>query len=499
MKKIKLFGIVLVILSMIICLPACGQVEPPVPEKPEEPVRMGWITGKVVLDDNSIGVCGIIVEDAKGARTRTTTDLLAGYRLELAPGEYKLTFTHGPEYTAVERTVTVKSLVNAKQENVKLERLTDYYGNGWLAGDLHMHTTYSDGGDSVFQQLLSNMSQGLYFGFLTDHNTAEGLLQWTTGNGFSAYKEQNGQDRPFRAFPAVEITTQFGHYQALGTDLVLGTDIINISADEKKLTGEEYDQAIKNKLITIAEEIRLAGGVPQINHPYSTRDMGFNYWDVADYYDTIEIWNGVFVPCDGRYESSDPNSYEQNYRSKLKWFELLNTVRDGGKFHAATGGTDNHSTTAPYTPYGDIREITDMATYNEAFRRNGIYSGVPTTYVYCPGAQTQKAVLDALVAGHSFVTNGVLVSADIKGASFGDKVKAASQLTLNTDIFCRDGLEKLVIVKNGEVYKEIALDNLQQYNQPVELAGMEAGDWIVLEVFGTETRYAITNPIFFGK
>lgn len=461
-------------------------------------VLYGWVRGRVLLEDGALSVAGIIVEDAEGNIWRTTTDVLSGFELELEAGDYKLTFTHGPEYETVTEQVTVKGYAVQRLPDITLTQQTDLYSKGWIAGDLHMHTTYSDGADSVSQQLLSNISQGLYFGFLTDHNTIDGLIEWFQGNTVSAYTDAEGQTRDFGAFNGNEITTQFGHYQALGVEIEFDENWVVVTDDDKDDNGESDDEALKEKIIYIAQQIREAGGVPQINHPYSTRDMGFHYWEIADYFDTIEIWNGVFVPGDGRYESEDPNNLEQNYRSKLKWYELLNEVKNGGKFHAATGGTDNHNTASPYTPYMEVDQITNMDEYNEVYRRNGKYSGVPTTYVYCPDGITQEKVLEALVAGHSFISNGVTVLSDVNGASYGDTAVITNEMMLNVDIFSREGLEKLAVIKNGETLQEIVMEpGTQSYNQPVMLNDLQEGDWIVLEVFGTETRYAITNPIFF--
>ena len=102
------------------------------------------------------------------------------------------------------------------------------------------------------------------------------------------------------------------------------------------------------------------------------------------------------------------------------------------------------------------------------------------------------------MAGHSFISNGVTVLADVNGASYGETAVITEEMMLNMDIFSREGLESIAVIKNGEVMQEITLEpGTQNYNQPVQLSGLQTGDWIVLEVFGTQTRYAITNPIFF--
>ena len=59
-------------------------------------------------------------------------------------------------------------------DDVRLTHLYDGTTTGWYMGDLHQHTTYSDGKQTVDEVLMSNINNGLHFGFLSDHNTAAG-------------------------------------------------------------------------------------------------------------------------------------------------------------------------------------------------------------------------------------------------------------------------------------------------------------------------------------
>jgi hypothetical protein len=476
-----------------------SSADPEMPPAASNEASVGMVRGKILLDNGEMVPAGIIVENANGDRFRTTTNALAGYNLRLAPGEYTLYFTKGPEYSVVSKTVTVESFKVLYMQDVRLVQLFDAYALGWIAGDLHQHTFYSDGADSVDEQLLSNLSNGLYYGFLSDHNSARGLAEWVQGNHAIANTDAQGTVRFFNPYEAVEVTTEFGHYQSLGIGLTFDTYEVQLYDIERSKTGAEKDEIIKQRIIYIAESIRRAGGVPQINHPYSSNTMGFNYWEIADYFDTVEIWNGVFVPGDGRYEPEKESEQSQNYSSKLKWFELLNGVKNGGKFLAATGGTDNHDSTSTYIASGDIAEILDKDTYEAAYVRNGRYSGVPTTYVYCPDAITQQGVLDALQAGHSFITNGIILIGTIGDAIYGDTVPlGAAAPVLNLNAFCRDGIESIRIIKNGETFMELPLSGTTQYQDAIPLEGLAPGDWIVIEGLGSGTLYAITNPFFFS-
>ena len=110
-------------------------------------------------------------------------------------------------------------------------------------------------------------------------------------------------------------------------------------------------------------------------------------------------------------------------------------------------------------------------------------------------------VQKALVAGHSFVSNGPVVLCDMDGASYGETlVPAGSQITIHTDIFNRDGIREIRVVHNGEVIETVnPPEDTAHYADPIAITGTWApGDWILLEVLGPISQYAITNPVLIG-
>lgn len=463
-------------------------------------VEVGTVKGKVLTDSGEMIGCGIIIEDDKGNTYRQNSNMLSGFDLKLKPGNYKFHFTRGIEFSIETKDVVVESHKITDVPDVRLIELYDSYGKGWVAGDLHQHTNYSDGSNWVDEVLFSNINNGLYYGFLSDHNSAVGLSQWLQGNRFASNFDSDGNVVNFNPFMAVEVTTEFGHYQSLGVGMTFDKYETVLREEERSLPEAQRIEIIKERIIYIANEIRRAGGVPQINHPFSSSTMGFEkYWDVADYFDTIEIWNGVFVPGDGRFEK--PTSLEQNYKSKMKWFELLNKVKDGGKFFAGTGGTDNHEVESDYSNVREINDIKNMEDYKTAHAKKGLYSGQPTTYLHLPnkdGALSQEEVLEAIRSGNSFITNGPIPLANIDGASYGNTAKIKDgKAKLNLETFCRDGIDTIKIVKNGETIKEIQVGSTEFY-ETIELDNLTSGDWLVIEVLGTGVNYAITNPIFIG-
>ena len=127
---------------------------------------------------------------------------------------------------------------------------------------------------------------------------------------------------------------------------------------------------------------------------------------------------------------------------------------------------------------------------------------MPATYVHlAPEELTMENVQNALVSGHSFISNGPVVLCDMDGAGYGETLTPAGrEATLHTDIFNRDGIREIRVVRNGSILQTVALDGTEdRYNEPIALsADWQAGDWVLIEVLGPVSQYAITNPILIG-
>ena len=467
----------------------------------------GLVRGKVTDDSSSMLVAAIIVEDETGATYRAMTNALGGYSLALEPGEYTLTFTKGNEFSTVTRMVEVESLKTYYLQDVRLTAMYDSYAKGWVAGDCHQHTYYSDGVDSVLASMVGNASAGLYFGFLTDHNTSRGVPEWNNATQVNV-RTEGGENRYFKGFDGVEVTTEFGHYNSLGSGCTLETYDVKLTEFERA-SADKLSYA-REKIMYIADCITRIGGLAQMNHPYSSTTMGvMNWiekgdWEVFDLYDTIEIWNGYFVSCDGIYDTI--NAMNQNYTTKLLWYDLLNGMKEGHPFHAATGGTDNHDISAPVSAKSHEKYTSALPTTLEEYYNYWVstakYNGIPTTYIHLgDGELNLENVQERVKSGKSFITSGPIVLCDIGGASYGETVSAAAgeTLTVNADIWNRDGIEEIDVVINGETVKTIGLGGETAFAGTIDLtADWEAFDWILFEVKGPIGQYAITNPIIIG-
>lgn len=466
----------------------------------------GIIRGKVTDANSHMMPAVILVEASDGTAYRALTNAMGGYAISLEPGQYTLTFSKGHEYDTVTRTVEIESLKTYYQQDVRLTPLYDSYAKGWVAGDCHQHSFYSDGIDSVDRIMVGNAANGLYFGFLTDHNSSRGVPEYN-GEAMLPVRTENEQARYFKGMDGVEVTSEFGHYNALGSGLTLET--YDMKFTEAERNSDEKMQIVREKILYIADCITRVNGIAQMNHPYSTTTMGMANWiasddyEVFDMFDTMEIWNGYFCPPDGARFTTE-NSMNQNYSAKLLWYSLLNQMRNGHPFHAATGGTDNHDVSGAASAKARAKitsEPADLQAYYDTWVASAKYNGMPATYVYLGNQDvSMENVMAAVKAGNSFITSGPMVICDVNGKTYGQQVQVqGDELTLNCDVWNRDGLAEVRIIINGELTETIACQGESLCQSVTLRRKWEKNDWIVVEVLGQNCcQYAITNPIIIG-
>ena len=258
----------------------------------------------------------------------------------------------------------------------------------WVAGDLHVHTIYghdtcvtpteawdpsstdraarrpcSDPYTVSFtpaQRLQEAFDRGLGFVAISDHNNVVNqddpeVLAWRDAHP------------DFVAIPAYE-NSQPGHVQMLGARSCFG------NAGAVAGATIQCDQLVTDQTAegetALADGLRVAGGVFQINHPSDLRWLSRYGYAVMP--DTVEVWNiGPWI-----YQHPLPASNDNDV--SLDWYDGF--LRLGFEV-GATGGSDTHWVT------------TDSV--------QGV--GEPTTWVFVR-KPTLEGVLEGLRAYHTFVS-----------------------------------------------------------------------------------------------
>lgn len=442
---------------------------------------------------------------------RKITDETGKLHTNLPVGEYYVEISKGSEYEINETKLTIKE----NQTSVLSETLIPIINlkeMGWYSGDLHHHSIYSSpvfgGTDPVVESprevSKSMMAMGASFGALSDHHNTLNHGDW---------KKLESED--FTPILSKEISTSNGHVMSLGVD----EDIIyNIPRG-----GDRTDDYLRQEFIRITDRIKELGGLPQINHPKDhSKSISWNpeFNDLLPIFQTMEIWNGSHPMMEG----------STNYKAFSLWRDLL----ERGQFIPATTGSDTHNILAnDYHVLFDKltwlaklikdqkieipdelnKEISFFMNINEElmpilekWAESNLSSAGVRTFVHVDGKVTQEKILEGLKNGHSFLTNGPILLAEINNKKLGERVTGdLDMVDIELKIVANRPLKTLCIYTSGNQKKSISLETVNMINGKYDysrtLLSVPVKDikWIFFQVEDDCTNMAITNPIFFDS
>lgn len=169
-----------------------------------------------------------------------------------------------------------------------------YKKNRLLYGDLHIHTTASDGSLSAYEVGTLARKKGLDFIALANHNNYAENYRLPAIDGLTFV-------------PAVEWTHYKGHVNLFG--------LANPFDDKFIANSKEEAQAL-------LDAARKKGALVSVNHPKCP--ICPYLWDNDEVFDAVEIWNGPMT--------------KRNINAVAWWTELLKR----GRTCPAVGGSDFH-------------------------------------------------------------------------------------------------------------------------------------------------------------
>jgi hypothetical protein len=346
----------------------------------------------------------------------------------------------------------------------------------WLAGDFHVHTTYSHDvwggpgddnttseeaytlGWTAAEQIGLAEGRGLDFLALTDHNRLDVLRD----AGYFSSR--------LVLVPGYEHSLSGGH---AGVFVPSRADLPDLIRNEDGSTGFEGPDNVRRFVDLVHER----GGVTVLNHPTSD-GANWRYDPAASLgFDAVEAWNGRWQ----QRAETVPFSYSDNYKA-VPWFEAnFLPHRQMG----ITGGSDNH-----------LRSVTAAA---------GV--GQPTTWVYAAD-RSPSSIIDAVRAGRTFVSaepplhrgpRVVLTAVDPSREEqmVGGRVAALSPVSVRVTVEGGTG-QRLRLISTGRVVSDQAvLGPVSELEADVVLP--ENG-WLRAELL-VDAGFlvtAVTSPIFAG-
>jgi hypothetical protein len=304
----------------------------------------------------------------------------------------------------------------------------------WQRGDFHMHTIYSDGKYTPEEQVAIGQSRDLSFVFLSDHNTD--TSNQIAGLAQAAYAPDLLVGR------AIEVTTRYGHWQAVGLD-------------REQVIDWRYKPGDKPGFAEAAEQVRRAGGFVSVNHPFA--ECPACNWSLGwESNDAVEVWNGP-------WDSTDEQAVQL-------WQKMLVE----GKRITAIGGSDSH---APPS-----------------------VNGLPTSVVKGRG-RSQAAIVEGVKAGRVYLVQGpgmdiafeVVSKSLVAPAQIGDRLSAKKKDAR----FSAEGLagQRMCLISDqGYFYNASIVDHKE-----IQHAVPSGAKFIRAEVRNSTSDevLALTNPVWF--
>ncbi len=351
-------------------------------------------------------------------------------------------------------------------------------------GQLHSHTTYSDGSGSLESALeyIGSLPESANVDFVafTDHSnyfddknavnpeaalydttqaTADSMSLWNSY--VSAALSFNASQSEVIAVPGFEMTWSGGpgHMNTFNTPGI-------VSRNNSTLNNKTSDAGMKAYYALLSNSA-LASSVNQFNHPGSTFGTfsDFAYWDavIDSRIQLVEVGNGEGQVGAGGYFPS---------------YEYYTMALDKGWHVAPTNNQDNHK-----GKWGNANDARDVIV-TDNFTLEGIYEAIRQRRVYA----TEDKNLEI-----NYTVNGQLL-----GHSFKE---IPEKLNLNVQVFDPDAADSIskveVIVNSGKVAHtwssaaELATGNLSVTLDPTY-------SYYYIRVTQGDGDLAVTAPVWVG-
>ncbi|HKT60275.1 MAG TPA: CehA/McbA family metallohydrolase [Gemmatimonadales bacterium] len=387
-----------------------------------------------------------------------------GSVLTLPAGRYEVEVTRGPDYRVERRTVDVgagRSVVLS----VTLRPLAGLARRGWRSADLHVHMNYGGAYRNTPKYLA-------YQARAEDLDLVENLIVNKEGR-IPDVEYRVGRD------PASSVATVIMHDQEYHTSVWGHVGLLGLR-DHVLLPGYAGYQGTAAASLAptnaeVADLARRQGGVVGYVHPFDSD---------PDPSDTTRPLTAEF-PVDlalGKVDYYEAMGFVDDPMATARvWYRALNCG-----FRLPTGaGTD--------------------AMANFASLRGPV--GMNRVYVHTGGAVGQRVLLDSLLAGRSFATNGPLLDLSVGGRGMGQELRlpaGAREVEARVRLWSNVPVGHLELVSNGRVVAEIPTAGDHTRADTTLRLPLEGSAWFLLRARTDRAvypvldlyPYATTSPVY---
>lgn len=308
-------------------------------------------------------------------------------------------------------------------------------GEGWYAGDNHVHTKYSDGWATVFENVIRAKEVGLSFVSFTDHNTT---LQ------DSAVIANCGSD--FLAMTGFEVSTNYKIGSSWGHAVSLFS---NKMIPFSNTPSQANAQAIVNNINALND----GNGFAIMGHPY-LKGCPWTYTNVTGF-KGVEVWT-CFTPINGAYSIQAFSLWDKKNRAGLKQYGFAES--------------DAHNLDMVGKPH--------IVAHMKNLSKEEVHNAVKNGQFYGTDGPAIRFTVDTVMMGGSLqVTSKRLVKISMKAYS-------------------AQGIDSMYLLKNGVLISGFPYSDFKTNVQQVVYDEAIPGDFYRMECTDRWLRFAFSNPVF---
>jgi TolB protein len=428
-------------------------------------VRVTGADGRGYAPDDAWRQADLAFDRAVRSAPYEYFDVDGSAEVTVPAGPVTVEVTRGPEWRPVRRALT---LAAGSRDTVRLalSRLVDLPAAGWWSGDLHVHMNYGGTYRNTPAHLVRQARA-------EDLHVVENLIvnkeQRIPDLGY--FRPGGGRDpassQDYQLFHAQEFHTGFWDHVGV-LDLQDHYLLPDYAAYRNTPLASPYPPNA-----VVADLAHAQGGIMGYVHPYDYRPDPFDSSASL----TSELPVDVSL---GKVDYFEVMGFSNHLYTSEVWYRLLNC----GFRIPAGAGTD--------------------AFPNFAMQHGPV--GLDRVYVHAGPVLNHASFLAGLRDGHTFVTNGPLLSLTVAGRGPGEDLllpdvpaPALSVLRVHVTLRSLVPVDHLEIVGNGKVVASIPLSGDRTTADTTLMIPVSQSGWLLLRARGDGPREPVLDLYPFGS